>query len=262
MKIAVCVKRVPDVSEVDVRVDDTGLDVVGDRFAFTINEADNYALEEALLLKEDQDAEVTLVTVGSSEAAEVLRMGLAKGAVRGVRIDDAGLAGSDGLSLARVLAAFFKQEEFDFVFTGCIAQDVEDSQVGPALAAYLGWTHAAYAVNLDVGDEKLVAKRELEGGFLDVTELARPCVVSIQTGGNTPRYASILGIKRAGSKPVDDFDAAGLGLAAEDIGAAGSKTRLLKLYVPEVVSAAEMIEGSVSEKAARLADIMKERGLV
>ena len=262
MKIAVCVKRVPDVSEADVRVDDTGLDVIRDRFAFTINEADNYALEEALLLKEDRDAEVTLVTVGGAEAVEVLRMGLAKGAARAVRIDDTGLAGGDGLSLARVLAAFFKQEAFDFIFTGCIAQDVEDSQVGPALAAYLGWTHAAYAVKLEITDEKLVVKRELEGGFLDVSELARPCVVSIQTGGNTPRYASILGIKRAGSKPVDDFDATGLGLAAEDIGPAGSKTRLLKLYVPEVISAAEMIEGDVSEKATRLADIMKERGLV
>ncbi|MBN2538267.1 electron transfer flavoprotein subunit beta, partial [candidate division WOR-3 bacterium] len=137
MKIAVCVKRVPDISEADVKVDASGRDVVKDRFQFTINEADNYALEEALLLKEAQDGEVTLVTVGGPEAVEVLRMGLAKGAARGVRIDSSGFEDADGLALARALAGFFRREEFDLVLTGCIAQDVEDSQVGPALAEAL-----------------------------------------------------------------------------------------------------------------------------
>jgi electron transfer flavoprotein beta subunit len=261
VKIAVCVKRVPDISEADVRVDDSGRDVVRDRFQFTINEADNYALEEALLLKESQDAEVTLVTVGPKEASEVLRMGLAKGAARGVRIDDAGLEKADGLSLAAILAAYFRKEQFDLVLTGCIAQDVEDSQVGPALAQMLDWPHAAYVISLEGKGDVLQVKRELEGGFLEVKELPRPCVMSIQTGGNTPRYASILGIKRAGSKPMDELDAAALELSVDEAGEAGSKSKLLRLYVPEVTGAAEMIEGDTGEKATKAVEILKDRGL-
>ena len=255
MKIAVCVKRVPDIAEADVRVDETGRDVVRDRFQFTINEADNYALEEALLLKENHEAEVELVTIGSAESTDVLRMGLAKGAARAVRIDDAALAGTDPVGLARVLAGFFRQEEYDLVLCGAIAQDTEDSQVGPALAELLGWPHAAYVTKLEPGDGGLTVKRELEGGWLEVKELPMPCVVSIQTGGNTPRYASILGIKRAGSKTIDEA-------TAEEPGEAGSKTKLVRLYAPEVTGTAEMIEGDVAEKAGRLAAIFKERGLL
>ncbi|MFO7639505.1 MAG: electron transfer flavoprotein subunit beta/FixA family protein [bacterium] len=262
MKVAVCVKRVPDIAEADVRVDGSGRDVVRDRFQFTINEADNYALEEALLLKENHEAEVVLVTIGGTEATEVLRMGLAKGAERAVRIDSAGLEESDAQNLARVLAAFFRQEEFDLVLCGAIAQDTEDSQVGPALAGYLDLPHATYVTKLEPGEDELTVHRELEGGLLEVKALPRPCVVTIQTGGNTPRYASILGIKRAGAKPVAELTVEGLGLAAEEYGAAGSKTKLLKLYPPEVTGSAEMIEGDLPEKVTRVAEILKDRGVL
>ncbi|UCG44164.1 MAG: electron transfer flavoprotein subunit beta/FixA family protein [candidate division WOR-3 bacterium] len=261
MKIAVCLRRVPDTAEADVKVDGTGKGIVEDRLAFTINEADNYALEEALLLKEQRDAEVSLVSVGPKEADEVLRMGLAKGAAGAVRIDDKELQGSDGLALAEVLAAYFRKNPVDLVFTGCIAQDVEDSQVGPALAQLLGWPHTSYVVKLDCGDERMTVRRELEGGFLEVKDIARPAVVSIQTGGNTPRYASILGIKRARTKPLEALEPGAIDLDTSKAGEAGSRTRLERLYVPEVVSAAEMIEGDVSEKAGRLADILKEKGV-
>ena len=259
MKIAVCVRRVPDTSEALVKVDETGRDIVKDKLAFTINESDNYALEEALLLKESAEAEVTLVTVGAKDCTDVLRMGLAKGASRAVRIDDAGLEQADGLALARVLAGFFSGEPFDLIFTGCIAQDIEDSQVGAALAQYLGRPHAAYVVKLEKKDGRFAVRRELEGGLLEVEELPMPCVVSIQTGGNTPRYASIMGIKRAGARPLEEKGTADLGLADADF---ESKTKLLRLYVPEVLSAAEMIEGDTGEKAARLAEILKVKGLV
>ncbi len=262
MKVAVCVKRVADTAEADVKVTGDGKGIVEDRLAFTINEADNYALEEALLLKEQQGAEVTLVTVGPKESEEVLRMGLAKGAAEAVRIDDAGLEGQDGVALARVLAAFIKDRGFDLVLTGCIATGVEDSQVGPALAQVLGLPHAAYTINIEPGDDKLVVKRELEGGFLDVKEVPRPCVLSIQTGGNTPRYASILGIKRARSKPLETVEAGALGLDESKTGTAGSDTSLIRLYEPEVTSAAEMIEGDAAEKADRVAAILKDKGLV
>jgi electron transfer flavoprotein beta subunit len=262
VKVAVCLKRVPDIAEADVRVDESGRDVVRDRFQYTINEADNYALEEALLLKENHEAEVTLVTIGAAAATEVLRMGLAKGAARAVRIDSAGLEESDAVNLARVLAAFFRREEFDIVLCGAIAQDTEDSQVGPALAAFLGRPHATYVTSLAVADAGLTVKRELEGGWLEVKELPRPCVVTVQTGGNTPRYASILGIKRAGSKPVEELSRESLGIPVGEVGAAGSGTRLLRLYMPEVTGTAAMIEGDTAEKAARVAAVLRERGLL
>lgn len=262
MEIAVCLKRVPDTAEAEVKVDPTGRDIVKDKLAFTINEADNYALEEALLAKEKHNANVTLVSVGPKQAEEVLRMGMAKGATAAVRIDDADLSGSDSIALARVLAAWFKGRSFDVIFTGAIATDDGNSQVGPALAELLGRPHAAYVTKLDIQPDKLVVRRELEGGFLEVKELKRPAVITIQTGGNTPRYASIMGIKRAGAKTIDNAGSASLGLRPEAVGRAGSKTKLLKVYVPEVASAAQMLEGSTDEKAAKLAGLLKEKGAV
>ncbi len=252
MEIAVCLKRVPDTAEAEVKVDSTGRDIVKDKLAFTINEADNYALEEALLAKEKHNANVTLVSVGPKQAEEVLRMGMAKGAGAAARIDDAGLAGSDSIGLARVLAAWFKGKSFDLIVCGAIASDDGNSQVGPALAELLGLPHAAYVTKLDIQTGKAVVRRELEGGFLEVKELATPCVVTIQTGGNTPRYASIMGIKRAGAKPIDQAAPA----------KAESKTSLIKVYVPEIVGAAQMIEGTVDEKALKMAQLLREKGAV
>jgi electron transfer flavoprotein beta subunit len=252
VEIAVCLKRVPDTAEAEVKVDSTGRDIVKDKLAFTINEADNYALEEALLAKEKHNANVTLVSVGPKQSEEVLRMGLAKGATAAARIDDAGLAESDPVALARVLAAWFKDKSFDLVMCGAIATDDGNSQVGPALAELLGRPHAAYVTKMDIQPGKVLVKRELEGGFLEVKEMALPAVVTIQTGGNSPRYASIMGIKRAGAKPIDQ--------AAPS--KAESKTKLVKLYVPQVTTAAQMFEGSVDEKAAKLATLLKEKGAV
>jgi electron transfer flavoprotein beta subunit len=252
VEIAVCLKRVPDTAEADVKVDATGKDIVREKLAFTINEADNYALEEALLAKEKHNASVTLVSVGAKESEEVLRMGLAKGATAATRIDNANLGETDGIGVARVLAEWFKGKTFDLIFTGCIASDDGNSQVGPALAELLGMPHASYVTKLDIQAGKITVKRELEGGLLEVKELSTPCVVTIQTGGNAPRYASIMGIKRAGAKPIEQ--------------AAGAKpearAQLIKVYVPEVVGAAEMIEGNVEEKAAKMAALLKEKGAV
>ncbi len=252
MEIAVCLKRVPDTAEADVKVDATGKGIVEDKLAFTINEADNYALEEALLAKEKHNANVTLVSVGPKPTEEVLRMGLAKGGTAAARIDSGGIGEADGIGLARVLAEWFKGKTFDLILTGAIASDDGNSQVGPALAELLGLPHAAYVTKLDIETGKVAVKRELEGGFLEAKELVTPCVVTIQTGGNTPRYASIMGIKRAGAKPIEQAAPA----------KTESKTQLVKVYVPQVVSAAEMIEGTVDEKASKLATLLKEKGAV
>jgi electron transfer flavoprotein beta subunit len=251
VEIAVCLKRVPDTAEAEVKVDASGKGIVEEKLAFTINEADNYALEEALLAREKLGANVTLVSIGPKAAEEVLRMGLAKGAAAAVRIDSAGLEAADPLALAGVLAGYFAKQQFELIFCGAFAADDGNSQVGPALAELLGRPHAAYATKLDLQGDKLTAKRELEGGFLDVKELSLPAVVTIQTGGNSPRYASIMGIKRAGAKTID----------VQPASAGDSKTSLVKLYVPPVTSAAQMIEGTTDEKAAKLAALLKEKGV-
>ncbi len=252
MEFAVCLKRVPDTSEADVKVDASGKDIVKERLAFTINESDNYALEEALLAREKLGGNVTLVSVGPRQAEEVLRMGLAKGANAAVRIDDAGLAGADPVGVARVLAEFFKDKSFDLIFTGCIASDDGASQVGVALAELLGLPHAAYVTKVECGEGRVTVKRELEGGLLEVKRLACPCVVTIQTGGNSPRYASIMGIKRAGAKPVEQLVP----------GAVESLSRLVRVFVPDVAGAAEMIDGTIDEKAAKTAQLIKEKGVL
>jgi len=250
VEIAVCLKRVPDTAEAEVRVDASGKDIVKDKLAFTINEADNYALEEALLAREKHNANVTLVSVGPRAAEEVLRMGMAKGAAAAVRIDDAGLAEADPVALAGVLAEWFKGKSFDLIMTGAIATDAGNSSVGPALAELLGLPHAAYVTRLDITADKLVVKRELEGGLLEVKELPRPAVVTVQTGGNSPRYASIMGIKRAGAKPIDQAAPA----------APASRTKLVKVYVPQLTGAAKMLEGTTDEKSGQLAQLLKEKG--
>ena len=259
MEIAVCLKRVPDTAEADVKVDASGKDIVRDKLAFTINEADNYALEEALLAKEKHNANVTLVSVGPKESEEVLRMGLAKGGTAAARIDSTGIGECDGVGLARVLAAWFKDKRFDLIVTGAIASDDGNSQVGPALAELLGIAHAAYVTKLDIQAGKLTVKRELEGGFLEVKELSTPAVVTIQTGGNTPRYASIMGIKRAGAKPIEQ--AAGKPVQPP-AGAVPVFPQLIKVYVPEVTGAAQMLEGTLDEKAGKMAALLKEKGAV
>jgi len=259
VEIAVCLKRVPDTAEADVKVDASGKDIVRDKLAFTINEADNYALEEALLAREKHNANVTLVSVGAKESEEVLRMGLAKGAAAAARIDSASLGDTDGIGIARVLAAWFRDKKFDLIFTGCIASDDGNSQVGPALAELLGMPHASYVTKLDIQAGKITVKRELEGGFLEVKELSTPCVVTIQTGGNTPRYASIMGIKRAGAKPIEQA----VGKQGQPpAGTVPVFPHLIKVYVPEVVGAAQMIEGTLDEKAGKMAALLKEKGAV
>ncbi len=250
MEIAVCLKRVPDTAEAEVKVDPTGRDIVKDKLAFTINETDNYALEEALLAREKHSANVTLVSVGPKASEEVLRMGMAKGAGAAVRIDDTGLGDAEPLTLAGVLAEWFKGKNFDLILTGAIATDAGNSSVGPALAELLGLPHAAYVTKLDIQADKLVVKRELEGGLLEVKELSRPAVVTIQTGGNSPRYASIMGIKRAGAKPIEQSGAA----------AAAARTSLIRVYVPQLTGAAQMLEGTTDEKTLKLAQLLKEKG--
>ena len=262
MEIVVCIKRVPDTTESDIKIDSSNQDIVKEGLAFNINEADNYALEEALLIKEKMGGTVTLVTLGTAEAEETLKMGLAKGADKAVRLDDPAFAGSDGVVTARILASALKNMEYDLIFTGCIATDNWNAQVGPALAEILGIPHATMIVKQETEEKKIRPYRELEGGLLEKLEIDLPAVLSIQTGINEPRYASIMGIAKASKKEIELKGMNDLGLQENEVGAKGSKTVIEKLEIPVQEKMAELISGTPEEAAEKLSGILKERGIV
>ena len=262
MNIIVCVKRVPETAESDIKIDDSSLDIQREGLVYNINEADNYALEEALLIKERTGGAVTLLTMGPKESEDTLRMGLAKGADTALRLDDEAFSSSDGIATARILAAGIKELEYDLILTGCMSSDDWYSLVGPAMAEMLGIPHATLVTKLEHTDNNVRAFRELEGGLLEVLDIEPPAVVSIQTGINEPRYASIMGIAKASKKEIALQGLSDLSLKDEQVGAKGSKTKIDKLTLPVQEKMAEMIPGAPEEAADKLASILKERGLV
>lgn len=262
MNIFVCVKRVPDTSEAVVKVDDSGKDVDSSKFSFDINEADNYAVEEAMLLKEAKGGNVQVVCAATQDADVMIRMALAKGGDSAIRIDDPRINVVDPLQVAKVLAAAIKGKEFDLVLTGCMANDDGNMAVGVALAEELGVPHAAMVKKVEAGDDKVKVYRELEGGLSEVVEMNMPAVVTIQTGINEPRYAPIRGIRQAQKKELAVVTLDDLGVAPEDVSEDASLIALENLYIPEVESKAEMIEGEPEEKAVILAEKMVKGGLL
>ena len=265
MNIAVCVKQVPDTSdpETEVHIDASGRGVDQSKFSFVINDADNFAVEEAILLKEKHGGEVTVINMGSESANQVIKMALAKGGDQAIRLDDEKFAFSDITATARLLASAIKDLGCDLVLTGCMASDDGYGSVGVALAQMLGVPHAAYVKTVEViDDKKLKVGRELEGGLLEMCEIETPCVLTIQTGGNEPRYASFKGIREASKKEIKVMDLAATGLSEDEVGEAGSVAVMTGYSVPEVGEIAEILEGDPAETSGKLAAILKEKGLV
>jgi electron transfer flavoprotein beta subunit len=263
MKTFVCIKRVPDTSEAEVKVDATGKDVDSSRFSFDINEADNYAVEEAILIKEAKGGTVQVVCIGPKDADVMIRMALAKGGDSAMRIEDPRINLIDPLKVAKVLAATLKDQECNLVLTGCMANDDGSMAVGVALAEELGVSHAAMVKKVEILDEsKIKVHRELEGGLLEVVELALPAVLTIQTGINEPRYAPIRGIRQAQKKELKVLSLDDIGLAEDEVNEASSLIELDKFYIPEVVSTAEVIEGEPEEKGVIMAEKLVKGGLL
>ena len=203
MKIFTCIKYVPDTSEAEIKLNPEGTEVDSSRFSFDINDADNYAVEESVLIKEKYGGNVTVVSIGPKESDVMIRMAMAKGCDNAIRIEDERIASHDPLMVARVLAGAIKDQEFDLVLTGCMANDYGQATTGVALAEILGVPHAAYVKKVEIEDGKVKAYRELEGGLMEVVEINLPAVLTIQTGINEPRYAPIRGIRQAQKKRVE-----------------------------------------------------------
>jgi electron transfer flavoprotein beta subunit len=261
MKILVAVKQVAALDE-DFEIRADGKDVDPDFLVRDLNEWDDYSLEEAMKIKESATTpvEVVAVCVGPEDADEALRKCLAKGADRAIRVWDDAIEGSDSIAIARLIAAVATREAPDLLFAGVQSSDHTFASTGIATAALLGWPHAAVVTSLTYtpGANTAVFRRELEGGVLHEMQIECPAVLTIQLGINTPRYASLRAIKQAAAKPIEVLSLEDLGVAAVHVGESGSLSRVRRMYIPEK-GRAEMIEGSIEEKAARLAQIIKDR---
>lgn len=256
MNIIVCIKRVPQTAEADVKIDATGKDIVKDRLTYDMNESDAYALEEAILLKEKYGGTVTVISLGSPETEDTLRIALAKGGDSAILIKSEEIGEIDGYKTARILGSVINGLNYDLILTGCMATDDGYSMVGQTLAEILGIPHAALVTKLEVSERKLNVYRELEGGLLEHLVLNLPALVTIQTGINTPRFASLIAIRRAASKEIKKIGRADLNADFE------TQTLLEELFLPPVGKRAEILTGSVDEVSTKLSNIIKEKGLL
>lgn len=250
MKIIVAIKQVPARDSL-LRVDASGLWVEESDLTFEINEADAYALEEGLHLKEKHGGEVVALCAGPSRAAQTIREALAKGADRAIHIEAENLASMDTLSVARLLAAAAAPERPDLVLAGLQSEDVGAGQTGVVLAELLGLPHATIIMEVEKQDGTLRVRRELEGGWFQNVEMPLPALLTIQSGIRKLRYATLMGIKRSKTKEVRRLTATEL----------SAETRRLveanRVYAPVRTRQAQFLEGSAQETAAKLVEKLK-----
>jgi electron transfer flavoprotein beta subunit len=259
MKVLVTVAEVAAADD-EFEIDGLGID---ERYlTYDLNEWDEYAVEEAVQIAESaDDVEVVTVTVGPERVDQTIRQALAKGADRAVRVWDDALGETtvlDPATKAELLAAVAREEEPDLILTGVQSGDDAFGATGVALASALDFEWAAVVNDLDLDREVGVASvhRELEGGVEELTDVELPAVLTIQTGINDPRYASLRGIRQAQSKPLDVFSLADLGLETPE-----SALSLASLYEPESEGEAELFEGGAEETAGQLAELLREKGV-
>ncbi|WP_434531637.1 electron transfer flavoprotein subunit beta/FixA family protein (plasmid) [Haloarcula sp. NS06] len=264
MKILVTVKEVATVED-DFEI--SGTEIEETYLNYDLNEWDDYAVEEGVQLAEaSDDVEVVAVTIGPERSEETIRMALAKGADRAVRVWDDAINDVDLLDVetkAKLLAAVVEDEDPDVVLSGVQANDDSFGATGIALAETLGYEWAAVVNALDT--EKVLeegvasVRRELEGGIEELTDVELPAVLAIQTGINEPRYASLRGIRQAQSKETDVQSLEDLGLGPDDV---TSDLDVTAMYEPETESDAQYLEGDAGEQASALADVLREKGVV
>jgi electron transfer flavoprotein beta subunit len=248
MKIAVCVKQVVT-REWQLRVAESGSWIRDGDASFELNEPDAYALEEALRLKEKHGGEVVVCSAGPPRAAQVIREALARGADRAVHVESDGLAAADAFVVAGALAAAMRDEQFDLVLAGLQSDDQGFGQVGVVLAEKLGMPHATIIMEVQATDGGLRVKRELEGGWFQWVALPLPALLTIQSGINQLRYATLKGIMAAKKKEIRKVSPSAPGEPTQ---------RILKIYFPEKAKATQMIAGSASEAAKALVAKLKD----
>jgi len=260
MEILVCVKRVPDTAENEIEVNSDGSDIERDDLVYSVNEWDNYAVEEAIQLVDKAGGAVTVVSLGDEESEEVVRREMAMGANNGILVSDDAFEGSDGKAVAAILKAVVEKGNYDLILTGAQADDGA-GQIGGMLAAMLDVPYASVVNSIEVlSDSQLKVGREIEGGNQEMNEIALPCVLSIQTGINEPRYVGIRGIRKVASVDIPVWGASDLGIDPANVGESGAKVKRIDYFIPEMGEGAEILEGSSEEIAEKLIDLLKAKG--
>jgi electron transfer flavoprotein beta subunit len=243
-------KQVPQ-KDAPLKLNETGAWIRED-VSYEVNEPDAFALEEALRQKEKHGGEVTVITAGPARAQQVLREALAKGADRAIHLEGGAFAALDAGNTARAFAAAIADEKFDLIFTGLQSDDYGYAQTGVVLAELLGWPHATIIMQIEKTDAGIRVKRELEAGYFQFVDMPLPAVLTIQSGINKLRYATLIGIKQAKNKPLRKV------MLAELQPALGPNLQKIeRLYVPQKTKKTEFLEGTPTEIAKKLVDKLR-----
>jgi electron transfer flavoprotein beta subunit len=250
VKILVCLKQVPQ-KDAPLKLNDAGTWIRED-VSYEVNEPDAFALEEALRQKEKHSGEVVVVTAGPARAMQVLREALAKGADRAIHLEDAAFVGLDAHNTARAIAAAIKEEKFDLIFTGLQSDDCGYAQTGVILAQILGLPHATIIMHIEKNEGGIRVKRELEAGFFQLVDMPLPAVLTIQSGINKLRYATLIGIKQAKAKPLRKVT-----LGEVQSAMSANLQKIEKLYAPQKSKNTEFLEGPPAEVAKKLVEKLK-----
>jgi electron transfer flavoprotein beta subunit len=250
LKILVCMKQVPQ-KDAPLKVNESG-NWIREDVSYEVNEPDAYALEEALRQKEKHGGEVVVITAGPARAQQVLREALAKGADRAIHLEGPEFVTLDALNTAKVMAAAIKDETFDLIFTGLQSDDYGYAQTGVVLAELLGWPHATIIMQIEKQDGGIRVKRELEAGFFQFVDMPVPAVLTIQSGINKLRYATLIGIKQAKNKPLRK-----VALAEVQAAIGPNLQQIARLYIPQKTKKTEVLDGSPAEVAKKLVEKLR-----
>ncbi len=250
MKIIVSIKQVP-VRDSQLRIDSNGRWIQENDLSFEINEPNAYALEEALQLKEKHGGEVVALCAGPARATQTIREALAKGADRAIHIEDDALASADTLGLAKLLAKAVEAEKPDLILTGLQSDDLGNGQTGVVLAELLGLPHGTIIMQVQATGQSIRVKRELEDGWFQHVDMPLPAVLTIQSGINKLRYATLMGIKKAKSKEIKRLTAAEMGVSSEPVAV------LERVYLPLRSKQTQLLTGTAQEAAAKLVEKLK-----
>jgi electron transfer flavoprotein beta subunit len=250
VNILVCVKQVP-AKDAPLAISADGNWIGEADISFEMNEPDSYALEEALRLREKHGGEVVAISMGPDRVKQTIKEALAKGADRGIHLADNKFFALDPLGAARSMAAAIQKEKFDLILTGLQSDDHGFGQTGVLLAELLGLPHATIIMQIDAADGRMKLKRELEAGWFQWVELPMPAVLSIQSGINKVRYATLKGIMAAKKKEIAVIARESLGVSIEPT------QKLERIYVPQKTKKTEFITGTAKEASAKLVEKLK-----
>ena len=247
MKIAVLIKQVPG-SESPLSIANNNAWLDEEKVSYVMNESDSYALEEALILKEDsQDSEIVVVSLGPERVKKIIREGLAKGADRGIHINMESNEISDPLSIAKVFVDALKSENFDLILSGLQSDDLGHGQTGIIIGELLNMSTGSLAVSTQLKENQISIKQELEAGFFQNVRMSLPASITIQSGLNTPRYPSLKGIMGAKKKEIKTLD----------INSVDQDSKISKLYLPSSSNEITMIDGSPDQIVEKLIKVFK-----